>query len=91
MFKLDADSIHLVKERDQKAIFPGPSGRFNPCRIVAGASYQVLGDVAVSLGHDTAQLFGAYCSSLRFAAPHPPALSTKRSQFSKENFKRQLY
>lgn len=79
---MEAESVYLIKEFEEKAIFPGSSGKFISCHIVPGCTYKVLGDnVSVSpLGHacDTNQPFGAYSSFSPSLAPTTiPCPSTK--------------
>lgn len=86
MFKMDPETIYLLKDFDNRALFPGPSGRFNPSHVDPRCTYEVLGDDASSaLGRarDTSQPFGAYSSfnssqmpssssSSGYPRPHPP-------------------
>ena len=99
MFKLEPGTIYLLKEFEDHAIFPGPSGRFNPSHIVAACGYQVMGDdTALSgRGKDTSQPFGSYTGgdlsafgrqSSPYPHPHPPSFTASlRGQQQKVNRK----
>lgn len=75
MFKVEPDSIHLLKEFDNKVLFPGPSGRFNPIQLDGSFTYEVLGDeIVIGRARDSAQPFGAYSSpqAVQSSLPRPP-------------------
>ena len=75
MFKVELDSIHLLKEFDNKVLFPGPSGRFNPTQLDGSFTYEVLGDeIVIGRARDSAQPFGAYSSpqAVQSSLPRPP-------------------
>lgn len=92
ILKMDAETVHLIKEFKNKAVFPDSSGKFNSCNIAPNSTYKVLGDdISAPLGRacDANQPFGAYSSfgpllskssPASIPYPHPPSAKFGKTQ-----------
>ena len=84
IFHLTQESVYLLV--DNKAIFPGQSGRFSRDQIDFNCTYQVVGDEKITTSARDALPFGSFTSgSLRKsfpysqAQPHPPLFRQKKA------------
>ena len=86
LFCFQPGSIYFLKEHAETAIFPGPSGVFNPSQIEVGCTYQVLGDLSSSDRMNVAcpAAFGGYMASIvsarvsatrHISIPHSPTFA----------------
>lgn len=73
LFRLHPATVYLsnVKEHNEMAIFPGPSGSFSSSQVESGSTYEVVGDPSPGSIQTGAHPFGAF-TTLSTGIPPPP-------------------